>query len=565
LSNLLSPIVLVELACLAGVLLLAWLAPGGAARRLGGIEGALGRLPTSLVGQLAFIALFAFLLRAAFLPWVGPPVPLIPDEYSLLLQAQTYLELRMANPTPEHWPHFQAMHVNQVPAYASMYFPGRGFPLALGLLLGGEPFIGVWLSFVLFAMSAVWMLRGWTTPRIALAGGILVVIRLGAASYWVNSYWGGAFTGLGAMLVFGALPRLMRRPSWSCGLVLGIGALIMMTTRPFEGAVFCAAAGLFFLPRLLKAGWRNLGPLAQRAGLPLAVSLAVGLGTLGAYNVATTGDALTTPYDINRAQYATTPAFLFQPRITPEPPAALPGYFGPVYANEEISHAASRQSFTELVKFELIKLFNLFVFYVGFAMAIPLLIGLWRSRLDLPVVGSAIVMGAGHLLTSWHFPHYAAPIFAPLLLMTMRGVSTLGRWSPRGRAVGYVVSRGAFVTAASPLLVLVAHLATGAMPQIVNSWNRPCCAVRQTSEHAQIREQLRGLPGKDLVLVAYNEHFLTFGDVVYNEPDIGRSEVVFAHSLDARSDARLLAGFADRRQWRLEFTRGGYALVPLRR
>ena len=36
---------------------------------------------------------------------------------------------RLANPTHPFWEHFETFYVNQVPAYASMYFPGRGAPL----------------------------------------------------------------------------------------------------------------------------------------------------------------------------------------------------------------------------------------------------------------------------------------------------------------------------------------------------------------------------------------------------------------------------------------------------
>lgn len=565
-SFLLSPPALIELAFVAALLLAAWLLPGATIRRIAATETSVLRLPTSLSMQLAFIGVFAVLIRAAFLPWLGPPVPLIPDEYSLLLQAQTFMEMRLANPTHPFWQHFQAMHVNQVPAYASMYFPGRGLPLALGLLLADEPWLGIWASFVLFAMGSVWMLRGWTGPKVALAGGMLVVVRLGAGSYWVNSYWGGAFTAFGAMLVFGALPRLIRRPSWSAGLVLGLGAMILLITRPFEGGAFCTALGLFFLPTLLKSDRANVGRFAARAGLPLAACVAVGAGFILQYNEATTGDPLVTPYTVNREQYAMVPAFLIQSPVERQPPSdQLPGYFEAVYEIESVNYIASRRSVREFLSFEIMKTRLAGAFYVGFAMALPFLIGLWASRRDLPVIGTAIVVFANHMLTSWHFPHYAAPVFPVLLLITMRGLVILGKWSVRDRPVGYVYSRGAFIAAASPILVLALHLTSGWPGGINNSWNQACCAVRQTSEHEELRDRLAGSPGRDLVLVKHNDYFLPYGDIVYNEPDIDRSGVVFAHSLSAASDARLLDYFGDRRLWQLEFTADGYSLEPILR
>ncbi len=564
LSFLLSAPALIELALVATLLLAAWLLPAATIRRLAAAETRALRLPTSLGMQLAFIGLFAVLIRAAFLPWLGPPVPLIPDEYSLLLQAQTFMEWRLANPTHPFWQHFQAMHVNQVPAYASMYFPGRGLPLALGLLLADEPWLGIWASFVLFAMGTVWMLRGWVGPKAALAGGMLVVLRLGAGSYWVNSYWGGALTAFGAMLVFGALPRLIRRPSWGGGIVLGLGAMILLITRPFEGGALCAALGLFFGPRLLKTGLANVGRFAARAGLPLAAGVALGGGFILQYNEATTGDPLLTPYAVNREQYASVPAFLIQAPVDRQPPSdQLPGYFEAVYEVESENYFAARRSLGELISFEVVKIRLAGAFYIGFAMALPFLIGLWVSRRDLPVVGTAIVVFANHLLTSWHFPHYAAPLFPVFLLITIRGLVVLGRWSVQDRPAGYLYSRGAFIAAASPNLLLALHLTTGWPKDINNSWNEACCAVRQTSEHEQLRDRLVRSPGQDLVLVKHNEFFLPYGDIVYNEPDIDRAAVVFAHSLSEPADARLLDYFADRRLWRLEFTAGGYSLEPL--
>jgi len=564
LSLILNEVTLVEIGCVIALLLLAWLIPGRAARPLAALESAFRRLPTSCGVQMVIVGLFAVALRAVFLPWIGPAVPLIPDEHSLMLQAMTFLEMRFANPTHPFWEHFQAMHVNQVPAYASMYFPGRGLPLAIGLLLADNAWIGVWISFVLFAMSTVWMLRGWAGPRVALAGGLLVVLRLGAGSYWINSYWGGAFTAMGAMLVFGALPRLLREPRWSHGAALGLGALILMTTRPFEGGVFCAALGLFTLPRLLKSGSGMLGHVALRAGIPLVVGVAVGAGTLLQYNAATTGDPFVAPYDLNRQQYATTPAFLIQAPITPHPPSAqIPGNFKAVYEVEADNYLASRQSIQGLIWFELVKSFHVFNFFVGFAISIAFLAGLWESRRDLPVLGTLVAFFAAHMLTSWHFPHYASPLYAPLLLITMRGLVALGRWSVNGKPVGYVISRGSLIVAANTLVVLSLHLAIGWPKDVTNSWNRTCCAIKDSSENSQVIAQLEAIPGDDLVLVYQNAFFPIYSDVVYNGADLDGSPVLFAHALSPDSDARLIDYYRDRRIWAMRFRQGGYALVPI--
>ena len=92
----------------------------------------------------------------------------------------------------------------------SMYQPAQGLFLALGYKLAGRawadmdkhhPHVGSDLldapRLVAAPMGARWRL--------------LVVVRWGIFSYWINSYWGGAVPALGGALVVGSLPRLFRR------------------------------------------------------------------------------------------------------------------------------------------------------------------------------------------------------------------------------------------------------------------------------------------------------------------------------------------------------------------
>src|SRR4028119_1925685 len=115
---------MVEALLLFGILLLAILAPTAGQAFARRVEaGATNRLD-SPGKQILAVGLFALLARALFLPWLGPAVPLVHDEHSLLLQTQTFLSGRFVNPTPAFWQHFETIHLNVVPTYASMYFPG---------------------------------------------------------------------------------------------------------------------------------------------------------------------------------------------------------------------------------------------------------------------------------------------------------------------------------------------------------------------------------------------------------------------------------------------------------
>src|ERR1035438_10502309 len=67
------------------------------------VEHAFGRLARSQGYAVAAIGLAALLLRLAILPFCPIPLPFIPDDFSFLLAANTFLDGRLTNPTPAMW------------------------------------------------------------------------------------------------------------------------------------------------------------------------------------------------------------------------------------------------------------------------------------------------------------------------------------------------------------------------------------------------------------------------------------------------------------------------------
>ena len=217
------------------------------------------------------IAIAALLVRVSLLWLVPVPVAEIHDEFSYLLAGDTFAHGRLTNPPHPMWVYFETFHVIQQPTYMSKYPPAQGAVLALGRILG-HPWIGVLFSVAGMCAAVLWMLQGWLPARWALLGGILVLLRFAIFGFWINSYWGGALSAIGGALVIGALPRVIhfRRPRDAT--IMGIGATILVNSRPFEGFVFCLPVAAVLVLWLLRNMQRDLSEILRRVVFPLCVA-----------------------------------------------------------------------------------------------------------------------------------------------------------------------------------------------------------------------------------------------------------------------------------------------------
>src|SRR5690242_8621346 len=169
--------------------------------------------------------------RAALLPVWPIPQPLVYDEFSYLLQADTFAHGRLTNPLHPLWQFFETPYILQQPTYASMYPPAQALALALGQVILGHPWLGVWLSAGVLAATLCWAVQGWLPPGWALFAAF-VGCDLYLFSYWMNSYWGGAVAAIGGALVMGAWVRIVRAKKSRYAWHFGIGAVILILARP---------------------------------------------------------------------------------------------------------------------------------------------------------------------------------------------------------------------------------------------------------------------------------------------------------------------------------------------
>jgi hypothetical protein len=476
-------------------------------------------LAVLLTGVVALVG------RAVVLPVLPMPAPLITDEFSHLLVADTLIEGRLANATHPMWRHFETIHVIQKPTYVSMYFPAQGAVLAVGRLLFGHPWWGVWFSNGLMCAALCWMLQQWLPPGWALFGGVIAVLRFSIFSYWNDSYWGGALPALGGALVIGAVGRIRKRATVGEGVAFGLGAVVLLYSRPFEGFALCAAA-LF----LCRRRWLS------QAALVSTVLVLIGGAGLSYYCYRITGSPTKLPYQVNQEAYGWPMTLLW---YQPHPSAAKPKQLRDYY-NWELSQHSRFFVDSTIEKGQF-----LWGFFLGPCLTIPLFF-LRRDKRIRPalVMGGAVV--AAVLVEQTGYPHYFSPAAGALLILVVQGVRHM-----RQTRLGYTFAQLLPVVL---VVTLTVRMAAGPLGLEYSTLARRlswCCEVKESAARAELTQKLENLPGGHLVIVHYSPSHSFDREWVYNAANIDSAKIVWARDMGAENE-ELLLYFRGRRIWNIQ-------------
>jgi len=517
---------------LAALLCLVWFVPRFGDRWFRRVEGFGTRFARKKGAIVVSIALATVLMRVALLWGMPIPVPCFHDEFSYLLAGDTFAHGRLTNPPHPMWLFLETFHVLQHPTYTSMYPPAQGGVLAFGQVLG-NPWIGVLLSVAAMGAAVTWAMQAWLPPRWALLGGILLVLRIGLISYWMNSYWGGAVAATGGALVIGALPRIRKRLRLGDAVLMALGAALLANSRPLEGLIFCAPVAAAVIAWLFSKQGPAAAVALPRTILPIAVVLIATLGFMAYYNWRVTGSALLFPEALDLRVY-TNHLFLWQ---LGKPPlrynnAQFEFYYN-VFAYNEYPRT--------LVRSLVWKSHMLWVFFVGSALTIPLAAFPWvlKDRRMRLLVVQCVISGMGLLAVSPFFPHYAAPLTATLFILLAQAMRHLRLWKVHRRPLGLALCR-------LVVLLTVARVPYFAAYQLKNPecpWSR---------ERAGLTRQLEATPGKHLVLVRYGPQHNVALEWVYNGADLNEAKTVWARDIPGQDLEPLLDYYRDRKVWILE-------------
>ena len=466
-------------------------------------------------------------LRLLLLPHHPAPVPDIYDEFSHLLVADTLRHFRLANPAHPFHRFFETFFVLQEPTYSSIYPVGQGAALALGWMIFGTPWAGVAIPVAALCALCYWMLRGWTTPGWALAGGLLAVMEFGPLNQWMNSYWGGALPAAAGCLVFGALPSLRRGGGLRDAALLGAGLAIHLLTRPYE-SVFLV---LCVIPYLLPA-WRSVTkPLLATA---LVVLPAIGLTLL--QNKQVTGSWTTLPYALSQYQYGVPAALTFQ---------ANPAPHRELTREQELDYKMQlsfRGERGETLGSYLLRLayrirYYRFFFMPPLYLALPFFFVALREPRFIWVMVCPLIVALGvNFFPAFQY-HYMAGVTCLFVLVSVIGLQQLSRFSA--------------LAARIILLLCIAQFALEYGLHVFSNdpWS---LALRNPERRVFIGNQLARAPGKQLVFVRYWPRHIFQDEWVYNAADIDGARVVWARDLGAAENEKLRRYYPERTVWVLE-------------
>ena len=537
-----------SLIILTVVVLVTWLAQRFAEPWVQKIENAGARFALRKNAVIVCAGLVAIGARLLLLPLAPVPIPWVHDEFSYLLAGDTFAHGRLTNPPHQLWVFFDTFHVLQHPTYASKYLPAQGMVLALGQVLG-NPWIGVLLSLGVMCAAVAWALQAWLPARWALLGTLLVVLRIGIKSYWIDGYWGGAVGAIGGALVIGALPRMLRGRRVQDSLLMGAGAALLANSRPLEGLLFCLPVAAVLGVRLFSVSRGRMGGRLKfrTALLPAVAVLGVTAAFMGYYNWRVTGNALLLPQALYRRVYWDVPLFVWQP-VKPavsDPNHPFTGLFESSTQPAFVGRSWARQVLT--------KCHWGWSFFLHEALTIPFLTLPWLifDRRIRFLMLQFVWCGIWLLLIYWFEPHYAAPLTASVFIIVSQAIRHLRQWKFGSYRVGVLASRVIVVVAIAGVFLPNSETING--PR--RGWNL---------SRAQFAARLEATPQKHLVIVHEGPEHDPTREWVSNAADIDGAKVVWAREIPGRDLGPLLDYFHDRKVWVVDADADPPQLQPYR-
>ena len=493
------------------------------------------KLAERMAWSMAVLAVLPILLRMLLLPHHPAPVADVFDEFGHLLVADTLRHFRLSNPSHPLPQFFETMFVLQTPSYSSIYPIGQGIALALGRMIFGNPWAGVMMSTAAFCALCYWMLRAWTTPAWALAGGVLAVFEFGPLSQWMNSYWGGTFAAMAGCLVFGSLPRLVERGRKRDAWLLGIGLGLNVLTRPYESIFLLVSVVVFLAPAL-----KDIRRFAKPILIVMTLLLAAAALTMQ-QNKRITRQWTELPYALSQYQYGVPASLTFLADATPHRDLT------PQQALEYKSQLTFRGAEHETLQSYLLRLeyrvrYYRFFFLPPLFLALPFFLFRLREWRFAWVAGTLLLFALGINFFPAMQTHYLGAVTCLFVLAAVAGLEQMARW--KSDAARIVM----FLCCAHFLFWYTLHIYDQREFSVALRPHETWDGLNHQNPERRIvvATRLASMPGKLLVFVRYSPQHIFQDEWVYNEADLDGARVVWARDLGPEENRKLRMYYPDR-------------------
>jgi hypothetical protein len=213
--------------------------------------------------------------------------------------------------------------------------------------------------------------------------------------------------------------------------------------------------------------------------------------------------------------------------------------------------------FLGIVRQLAIKATLIWIFYFGPVLTLPLFFFarvVRDRRIRLLVIAGVAGLASSALVVFFNL-HYIAPIVCVMVAVLMQCMRHLRAWHWEGRPTGPFLVRATVVMCLVMIPIEVHNLAAASttkgifMPGQDSLWDT-WAAIGP--ERAALEEQLKSLPGSQLVLVRYAPDHNPLLEWVYNGAEIDAQKVVWARDMGTEKNRELLNYYSNRRLWLLD-------------
>ncbi len=498
----------------------------------------------SLIRSANWLALSLAISAFGFLSYViyalGQAVPHVPDSVAYVFQAKIFASLTLTAPAPPVDESF--FFFNMLPIVDGRWFSQYpfGHPAFLAV---GEVFGAMWLVPPILGAASIGLIFLLGKRLYGATVGVIAALLFFFSPFFQMTASNFMSHNTAAFVLLGCLFFLTRpfKHRMLSMLLSGIFLGLLFNIRPLTAVAFIPVLAIFMAYQLIRAGRERRKlfheDLAFAAG-GLALLLAYVL-----YNLATTGDLLSSPYSVSGTYSSDTI-----------------GFGG--------AHSLARGLFNQQILLALLLLVaNGWPAAIGFFLVALPFASRKCNRWDCLFAASAIAIAGSYIFyvnaAALYGPRFWYEVMPFLILLTARGIVSLQQLATAsGDWIASRVGRRSLdtapgVTAVAVLLLIVGLSAVSSarwMFGVGDSWGNVPAVPQSVSamegyNHADDRLLQRSVEldlDNALVLVEPCVHWWCFGSVFWrNAPELDGSQV-WARSLRDSSDLALLEAFAGR-------------------